>query len=215
MKAIFLFLAIFAITSLSAQTKITYGLFKKSDGAKIKGASKIRGFEDQVEIYSYTGGSDNTATIEITIPTGTYVTEFRNLMNTAAAANQSAAINKTTVANKSVAAPATTIKQDINIKASPNLKQLQTQQPTLARAEISVTETKTPNYSYRIMSKIVLEDVKVESCTDDAASGKTKIKLKAARIGWVYYSYESVTGKQNGSSQSGWNTVTGTAWNNF
>lgn len=215
MKTILLFLTIFSIAGLSAQTRATYGLFKKSDGAQIKGTIKTKGFEDEVVINSYTGGSDNSATIEIEVPVGTYVADFRNLMNADVAANQSTGINKTVVANKPVAAPATTIKQDIGVSPSPNLKQVlpQPQQPTLARTEVSVIDINPPNYPHRIVSKIILEDIKVESCTDNAATGTSKIKLKASRIGWVYYSYD-IKGNQT-STQSGWNVIAGKSWNTF
>ena len=63
------------------------------------------------------------------------------------------------------------------------------------------------------MNTIILEDVKVESCTDNAAAGTSKIKLKGSRIGWTYYAYDKQGSRS--STQSGWNAATGEAWNNF
>src|SRR6218665_970306 len=138
MKSVFFFLALLGSTTLTAQSRVIYGLFNKSDGSRIKGAIKLKGFEDQIEITNYTGGSDNTATIEIEIPTGTYVTEFRNIMNSALAASQPKALPKVATATNPVVTNPNVIKQDIGIKQSPNLNPLQsTATPTLARMEIS------------------------------------------------------------------------------
>jgi len=215
-KSTLLLIAMFAITCVFAQTRATYGLFKKSDDSRIKGSSKEKGFEYQVIINNYTGGSDNTANIEIEVPMGTYISEFRNLMNTTSAASQPKTLPTAAMANKQVVTNPNVIKQDIGIKATPTLKAMQSAPPpapTLARMEISVTETKTPDYWNRTMNKIIMEDLKVESCTDNASAGTCKIKLKGNRIGWVYYNYDK-NGTQS-SSKSGWNTISGTAWTNF
>lgn len=215
-KSILLLIATFTISCIFAQTRTTYGMFKKSDGSRIKGSSKVKGYEDQIVINNYTGGSDNTATIEIEVPMGTYISEFRNLMNTSNAASQPKNLPNAAVANKPVVTNPNVIKQDIGIKATPTLKTMQSAPPAtpaLARMEISVTETKTPDYWDRTMNKIIMEDVKVESCIDNASAGTCKIKLKANRIGWVYYNYD-MKGNQS-SSKSGWNSISGTVWNNF
>ncbi|MCO5239918.1 MAG: hypothetical protein M9904_07670 [Chitinophagaceae bacterium] len=215
-KSILLLTATFAISGLFAQTRTTYGMFKKSDDSRIKGSGTAKGFEYQVIINNYTGGSDNSATIEIEVPMGIYISEFRNLMNTSNAASQPKTLPTATVANKPVVTNPNVIKQDIGIKATPDVKAMQSAQPaapTLARMEISVTETKMESYLNRVVNKIIMEDLKVESCTDNASTGTCKIKLKANRIGWIYYNYD-MRGNQS-SSQSGWNTISGTAWTNF
>ncbi len=207
MKSIFLLLATFAVTGLFAQNKEIYGKFIKNDGARIKGTSTRKLFEDQVIITGYTGGSDNSATIEIEVSTGTYVAEFRNMMNAAGTPGQ------TIVPNTKPSIAPTALKKDIGINKTP-IVQMQQVQPKITSAELSVVDNR-PGQSpqYQIASKIVLQDIKVESCTDDLTSGKTKIKLKASRIGWIYYTY-NIKGAMT-SSKSGWDTVAGQAWNNF
>lgn len=215
-KSILLLIATFAISCVLAQTRTTYGMFKKSDDSRIKGSSTAKGFEYQVIINNYTGGADNSATIEIEIPMGTCVAEFRNLMNTANAASQPKTLPSAAVANKQVVTNLNVIKQDIGIKATPTPNTMQSAPPaapTLARMEISATETKMESYLNRVMNKIIMEDLKVESCTDNAGAGTCKIKLKANRIGWVYYNYDK--GGNQSSNKSGWNTISGTSWTNF
>lgn len=207
MKSFFMLIALFVFTGSFAQTKTIYARFTKSDGARIKGTSTMRGYEDQLIITNYTGGSDNTATIEIEVPTFTYVADFRNMMNTAPTA---------TVATKS-----TIMATAVNPAATPvaamsqktiSVQTLQTF--PIVRIDISVT-SRGSNYAPTLTNQIILENVKVESCTDDGASGTTKIKLKATRIGWIYFGMDPKTGKATTNTRSGWDTVAGTSWNNF
>ena len=210
MKTAFILLATFITTGLLAQTTGIGGRFKKSDGSIMKPAVKnsfgMVEFSDQLVITNFTGGSDNSATIEFETPTNTNVAEFRNMMNAAAAPGQPA-----TPKTKPVA-PATTIKQDITIR-----KPVVVQQPLpvkITRAEITVASDNPSQYPQRqLVKKIILEDITIESCTDDAATGKSKIKLKGTRIGWIYYSYDKAGARS--SAQSGWNVTTGQAWNTF
>ncbi|MES2427865.1 MAG: hypothetical protein V4560_12880 [Bacteroidota bacterium] len=209
MKTIFLLLTTFAVTGLFAQTRVIGGKFTKSDGTRMKPATTmvfVKGIDDNILITNYIGGSDNSASIEIEVPIGAYVTEFRNMINSGTASNQ-------LVATKPKVAVATTIiKQDIGIKTSPSIQPLQP--AALARAEITVVNInsgQSPQYQW--VNTIILEDVKVESCTDNAATGTSKIKLKGNRIGWIYYAYDKQGSRS--STQSGWNAATGQAWNNF
>ncbi|NML23959.1 hypothetical protein HHL16_23965 [Pseudoflavitalea sp. G-6-1-2] len=206
MKAFLFLLAISVTMHVAAQTKETYGMFRKSDGSRIKGTVKLKGFEDQISISNYTGGSDNSGAIEIEVPSGIYVAEFRNLMNTVSNGSKVIAASP-----KTIAEPAT-IRKDAGVRPSPTM-QMEPAKPRLARAEISVTENNPPQYLHRTVSQIVLEDLIIESCTDNATTGTTRIKLKGSRIGWVYYSFDSKGNRR--SNQSGWNTVTGQQWNNF
>ncbi|MFV0606656.1 MAG: hypothetical protein ACK5NK_12520 [Niabella sp.] len=221
MKTLFLFLASIAITvNLSAQTRAIYGLLKKSDGTIIKGSSVKKGFENQILITNYSGGSDNSATIEIEVPTGAYVADIRNIMNASLAASQPKLSVKSTTTSGVTIPKITRIDSTINlstIKPAPNITVLQPTSPTLSRFEISVIEVPQADSdrSYFIKSRIIMEDLKIESCTDDALSGKSKIKLKAVRIGWIYYSYDPVNRKLTGSSKSGWNTICNCSWTNF
>lgn len=206
MKTTLLFLAMVITTGLFAQTNVIGGGFTKSDETRIKPATKmifIKGIDDNIPIISYSGGTDNSATIEIEVPTGSYVAEFRNMMNISPA-------NEFTTSQKTKSITPVTAIQDI--KRSTVTQSIQSQQYRIARAEITVVNKNSANVPQWV-SAIILEDIKVESCTDDVASGKSKIKLKGSRIGWIYYTYD----KQGlrSSTQSGWNTVTGQAWNNF
>lgn len=206
----FLLIVISIISSgLFAQTRSIYGILKKSDGATIKGTSTARGHEGQIIVQNYTGGSDNTATIELEVSTGAYVGELRNLMNS------STGQPGVPVAKKDITLPATPIKKNNDISTVINKSRLPAQPLSLASTEISVVENVGVDQGGKVKTKILLQDVQVESCTDDVATGKSKIKLKAKRIGWTYYSYETSSGKVSNISKSGWDTVAGTAWNNF
>lgn len=215
MKTFFLIVTSIISSCLFAQTSDIYGLLKKTNGAKISGTSHAIGFESQVIILNYTGGSDNTAIIEIEVPTGAYVGELRNLMNSAAATGQTGVPAQQPIAKKPATLPTSPIKKNVEISPTINKKTVQAQAVLLASAEISVVGNNSNNGKARITNKIILQDVQVESCTDDVATGNSKIKLKGKRIGWVYYSYETTSGKISNISKSGWDTVTGTAWNNF
>ena len=198
-------------TGLFAQNRNIYGLLKNSDGITIKGTSTARGYEGQIIIQDYIGGSNNTATIELQVPIGAYVGELRNLMNSSQAGNQAQA----PVAKKSVNVSATTINKNRELAPSLTKKSGLGQPLSLASTEISVVENGGADQGGKVKSKILLQDVQVESCTDDVTTGNSKIKLKAKRIGWTYYSYEITSGKISNISKSGWDTVAGTAWNNF
>ncbi|MCC7525521.1 MAG: hypothetical protein IT250_11910 [Chitinophagaceae bacterium] len=200
-------------TALFAQTRNIYGLLKKSDGAIIKGAGTARGYEGQIIIQNYTGGTDNTATIELEVSTGAYVGELRILMNSSTA--QSGVQTQVPAAKKPSISPATTMNKNKETTSSINKMATLVRPLSLASTEVSVVENKTAGLPGKIMSKILLQEVQVLSCTDDVATGKSKIKLKAKRIGWTYYSYETTSGKISNISKSGWDTTAGTAWNNF
>ncbi len=199
-------MALFAFTGIFGQTKNIYGKVTKSDGTKIKGTSTFKGFEDQLIITNYTGGSDNTATIEIEVPTSTYLADFRNMMNAApAAAVVARPVGGTAIIPANPALSATSAKTTA-LRPSPAAK--------IARIDIAVT-SRNNNSMPTLTNQIILEDVKVESCTDLPASGTSKIKLKASRIGWIYFSTDVKTGRTSATSKSGWDTVAGAAWNNF
>lgn len=213
MKTFLLVACTIISTALFAQTRNIYGLLKKSDGAIIKGTGTARGYEGQIIIQNYTGGTDNTATIELEVPIGAYVGELRNLMNSSTA--QSGVQTQVLAAKKPSISPAKTMNKNMETTSSINKMATLVRPLGLASAEISVVENKTAVLPGKIMSKISLQEVEVLSCTDDVATGKSKIKLKAKRIGWTYYSYETSSGKISNISKSGWDTVAGTAWNNF
>lgn len=215
MKTFLLIVTSIISSSLFAQTSGIYGLIKKNDGAKINGTSHAIGFESQVIILNYTGGSDNTATIEIEVPTGAYVGELRNIMNSTAATGQPGVPAQQPIAKKPATLPSSPIKKNVEVTPAINKRSIQAQAVLLASAEISVVANITYSGSVKITNKIMLQDVQVESCTDDVSTGNSKIKLKGKRIGWTYYSYEATSGKVSNISKSGWDTVSGTAWNNF
>ncbi|MFT3980745.1 MAG: hypothetical protein QM687_09775 [Ferruginibacter sp.] len=82
----------------------------------------------------------------------------------------------------------------------------------LSRAEIQVTK---PSRDRRAKSyTLILENIVVQECTDDTGAGTSKIKLKAVRIGWIYYGTDR-SGNTTVSSKTGWDASTGTAWTNF
>ena len=207
-KIVSLLLSFALVVSLFAQTKTTYGKFTKADGSRIKGTATIKGFEDQLIIPNYTGGSDNTGSIEIEVPTAGYIATFRDLLNAAQAKPQLAKITPSTVKPPSG-----------NVIMNAPEKKIQAEMPkpvatTLARAEITVTN-RVDNHVPTKTSQIVLENISVESVTDNAATGTSKIKLKASRIGWIYYNTDPRTGTTTTSSQSGWDVAAGKAWNTF
>ncbi|NRF37421.1 hypothetical protein [Pedobacter foliorum] len=206
MKTIFFLLITFAFTNLFAQANDIYGKFTKSDGSSIKGSATYKGYEKQLIVTSYTGGSDNTATIEIEVPTETYIVDFRNLMT---APSNTTSLKRASTNAVKVTDNLSTQKIDLNKAA---LVVLTTAQPVIAQTEITIT-TRNPQTMSKPARKIILQDVKVLNCTDDAATGKSKIKLKASRIGWVYYSYD-LKGNQT-TSQSGWDTIAARTWDNF
>lgn len=208
MKTILIVLSLFAITNLYGQNNAIFGKFTKNDGVKLNGTSVYKGFENQVIINNYTGGSDNTATIDIEVPTAAYVSDFRNLMNTAAqpANNSKPVLPASTKTN----VPATTIRADIK---KTNLQTTQVL-PKLASAEINVVTLLADAKSSKPINKIILQDITVVSVTDNIATGKSIIKLRGNRIGWIYYSY-GTGGKISNAAKSGWDVTAGTAWTNF
>lgn len=64
----------------------------------------------------------------------------------------------------------------------------------------------------KVTYKIVMEEAVVVECED--ANNITKVKLRATRIGWVYYS-TSVKGATTVSSKSGWDAAAKKAWTGF
>ncbi|MBS1660239.1 MAG: hypothetical protein JST68_04225 [Bacteroidetes bacterium] len=209
MKAILLLAAILAFTGVFAQNNQIFAKFTKSDGSTIKGTSTRRLFENQVIVASYTGGSDNSGVIEIEVPTSTYVGEFRNAMN---AANTAAARPAVPVAsNKVIAAPVS--KAGLSDKVTKTMASPAVQQPGIAKAEITVASS-SADANLKPSTKIIMEDLKVEGCTDNAATGTSKIRLRGSRIGWIYYSYPANGGAAT-TSKSGWDVAAGKAWNNF
>lgn len=211
LKSTILSFAIIMIAMASyAQTTTIYGKVTKGDGCRIKGTSVMRGYEDQLIIVNYTGGSDHTASIEIEVPTSACIADFRNLI-TATPQQPIAVKSTTTTAIKSSVTPTVNARQ---IAVSPGKITPQSLQTfPISRIDISVTNRVSNNLP-TIARQVILEDVKVESCTDLATSNTTKIKLKANRIGWIYYNMD-IKGNISVSSKSGWDTVKGTAWTNF
>ncbi|MES2418149.1 MAG: hypothetical protein V4541_08160 [Bacteroidota bacterium] len=194
--------------SLFAQTNYIFGDFTKADGSKINGASVAMGYQGQLIISNYTGGTDNTATIEIEVPTGGYVADFRNMMNASSTIKQpvvnaqkvNANINPNSLTNLNV--PKTAI--------------ISPAQPTVFPSiTISVCKRGNDERSYYLQNKIILQNVVIESCTDNGSTGKTLIKIRGARIGWFYNTYDPRSQKVSSSNKSGWDTITGQAWNNF
>ncbi|RQO68940.1 hypothetical protein DBR40_18310 [Pedobacter sp. KBW01] len=205
MKTTFLLLAVLFTTSLFAQTTTIYGKVTKSDGIRVKGTSTYRGYEDQLIITNLAGGVDHTALIELEVPTSGYVGTFRNMMNTAptqiVAVKAATTINLKSAATALAAIPAKTITTPLSAVFP------------ISRIDISIT-SRTNNQMPILTRQIILEDVNVESCTDDIASGTSKIKFKANRIGWIYNNW-GVDGKLRSTDKSGWDVVKGTAWTNF
>lgn len=173
--------------STIAQNKLIYGKITKNDGSVITGTTSLEKnpeYQGQVLINSYTGGSDNNATIEIEVPTSSYMADFRNMMNT------SPKIQK--VLNERV------------------VSQVRQKYP-IARVIISISNA---GYNLKLLNRIILEDVLVESCTDNVSSGTSKIKLKANRIGWVYVERDAGE-KVSAVNKSGWDNISKTAWTSF
>lgn len=220
MKAIFLFVAAFICTGAFAQTKAIYGYFSRSDGSKIYGTSTRRGFEKQIIVASYTGGSDNSATIEIEVPTSSYVADFRNIMN--ASIQPAPTVSKPIAKQTTVKVPSSTLanstvktqldKTDLIVKATPV--------PAISKVVITFTQYDAGT-SDRITRIIVLEDVKVQTVTDEGVNGTSKIKLIGNRIGWAYYSvptapYSPAQPVPTANvTKSGWNVIANCSWTNF
>ena len=208
-KVVLLFTVIMITATTFGQTITIYGKVTKGDGSRLKGTSTMKGYEDQLIIANYTGGSDNTATIEIEVPSAAYVADFRNMIK--ATPQQTVAIKP--IAVKPIAANA--IKPSgRSIAIAPGKIATQSLQTfSILRLDISVTN-RVSNALPTLSRQVILEDVTVESCTDIVASNTTKIKLKANRIGWIYYSADA-KGNIKVTGKSGWDTVTGLAWTNF
>ncbi len=156
MKTTLLFLAMVITTGLFAQTNVIGGRFTKSDGTRIKPPTKmifIKGIDDNIPIISYAGGTDNSATIEIEVPTGVYVAEFRNMMNSSHG-TELATAQKT----KNIA-PSTAIHKDIEVKSSTAIKAIQPQQSRITRAEITVVNNSAVNVP-QWERAIIIEDIK-------------------------------------------------------
>lgn len=202
-----LMIALMAVsTTLSAQPITIYGKAVKGDGSRLKGISVMKGYEDQLIITNYTGGDNNTATIEIEVPTAAYVSDFRNMVNTATPPKQ-VMVAKPVIKNTAgpTVAPVT---------AAPGKITAPSQQIfPLSRLDISVT-SRVGNNLPIVSRQVILENLIVESCTDIPATNTTKIKLKAIRIGWIYYSADA-KGNIKVTGKSGWDTAAGAAWTSF
>ncbi|MFT3827419.1 MAG: hypothetical protein QM731_26085 [Chitinophagaceae bacterium] len=210
MKSFFVLILLFVFTNSFAQTKTIYARFTKGDGARIKGTSTMRGYEDQLIVVNYTGGADNTAIIEIEVPTSACIADFRNMMNTAPKATQPAIAASKPVATSAIkpanAATAGLPEKTITV---PSLATF-----PISRIDISVTN-RVNNSVPTLTNQVILEDAKVESCTDIPASSTTRIKLKANRIGWIYFNTDPKTGKPTTTNKSGWDVIAGGSWTNF
>ncbi|WP_133177551.1 hypothetical protein [Chitinophaga parva] len=202
-----LIIALMAIsTTLFAQSITIYGKAVKGDGSRLKGTSTMKRYEDQLIITNYTGGSDHTATIEIEVPTAAYVADFRNMMTTATQPKPSIAAKPII---KNIANPGSA-----PIAAATGKITTQSLQTfPLSRLDISVT-SRVGNNLPVVSRQVILENLIVESCTDIPASNTTKIKLKAIRIGWIYYSTDA-KGNTTVTGKSGWDTAVGAAWTSF
>ncbi len=212
-KTILFLLACCMASVLFAQTKVIYGNFTKTDGSRIKGTSVMKGYEDQLIINNYTGGSDNTGTIEIEVPTVGYMATFRDLMNAAQVKPQltklptatTKPVNTNPIATNPIAnAPERKMPSQV-VAPAPT---------TIARAVISVTNRVSNNLP-RNVSQVILENITVESCTDNPSTGMSIIKLKATRIGWIYYNTDPRTGLTTAASKTGWDVAAGKAWSDF
>ncbi len=207
LKKTILSFAIIVITVASyAQTTTIYGKVTKSDGGRIKGTSVMKMYEDQLIIVNLTGGSDNTATIEIEVPTSACIADFRSLI--IAPPQQTVAAKP--AGSNAVKPPGSVVP----VAVSPVKITTQSLQTfPIARVDISVTN-RTGNSMPTLLRQVIFENVVVESCTDIVASNTSKIKLKAKRIGWIYYSTDA-KGNVKVSGKSGWDNTAGTAWTNF
>lgn len=207
MKTILLLLLAFAGTNAFAQTTTIYGKVIKSDGTRIKGTSVIRGYEDQLIVSNLSGGTDNTASVELEVPTSGYMAAFRTMMNTPSAQPKTAVAKR--IAATAVKSAGTAIaampERPMTLQSLPAFP--------ISRIDISVT-TRINNEVPVLARQVILEDIRVESCTDNIAIGTSKIKLKANRIGWIYIN-RGPDGKVRSADKSGWDTVSGTAWTNF
>ena len=207
MKFLFVLFTSFITTGLFAQTTSIYGKVTKGDGSRLKGTSKFKGYEDQLIITNFAGGTDNTATIEIEVPTYSYIADFRNMMNTPPTAPA------TTLPKKNVTA---TVPAATNLPTMPEKMAIVKTLPVFPIFRIDISVTSRTNNQFPVLNRqIILENVNVESCTDNAQTGTSKIKLKANRIGWIYITIDPVTQKVANTAKSGWDTIAGTAWTNF
>lgn len=210
MKATFLLFATIISASLFAQTPAgIYASITKSDGSNIKGTSVDLRFENLFVVKSISGGADNTATVELEVPTSGYTATFRDLLNT----------------NPEQVKPALKKPSDINvvnargttIKTVPQGTITTSKLPSspISKIEISITVKRDGGSATAFINRqIILENAIVESCTENIAEGTTKIKFKATRIGWVYVNRDAGW-KVSSINKSGWDTATGAAWSNF
>lgn len=210
MKTLLLPLATFSIASLFAQTPAgIYASITKSDGSTIKGTSVTYRYEDLFVVKSLSGGADNTATVELEVPTSGYTATFRNLVDTAPVKA------KTTPANQVAAGMVKPVSSAITDKVPRTVNSAALPAFPISRLEISVTVTRDGGSAIPFITRqIILENAIVAGCTENVAGGTTKIKLKGTRIGWAYVKRDN-SWKISGISKSGWDTVTGTAWTNF
>lgn len=129
-------------------------------------------------------------------------------MNAATASNNNPQIQNIP---KATVTPTTVIKPTLN---KTTLTQKLPASPKFQNIDISIN-TRNGESIYCIRNKIVLQNVSVLAVTDDYATGSSKIKLKATRKGWIYYSYEVQSGKISNISKSGWDNEANKAWTNF
>jgi filamentous hemagglutinin family protein len=203
-KIILPFLLMLMAMTMTAQTTTIYGKVIKGDGSRIKGTSVMKGYEDQLIIVNFSGGVDNTASLEIEVPTSACVTSFRNMIKTE---SQQPLITKP--------AGGATIKPSVAaVNIAPGKITTQSLQVfPISRMDISVT-SRVGNNLPTLTRQIILENAIVERCTDDLASNTSKIKLKANRIGWITINF-GPDGKIRSTDKSGWDLLTGAAWTSF
>ena len=210
MKAIFIFLATIFSVSLFAQTPgRTYASITKADGSTIKGTSVDYRYENLFIVESLSGGADNTATVELEVPTSGYTATFRNMVNTNVVLVKPAALKPL---NPTIVKPTGT---EIKVAPQGTINSATLTASPISRVEISMTVKRDGGSATPFINRqIILENAIVESCTENIAAGTTKIKFKATRIGWVYVNRDGGW-KVSSLSKSGWDTATGAAWNNF
>ncbi|MBS1975425.1 MAG: hypothetical protein JST13_13830, partial [Bacteroidetes bacterium] len=175
----------------------------------IKGTSVDYMYENLFVVKSISGGADNTATVELDVPTSGYTATFRDMVNTSPVQVKPAAIKPL---NTKTVMPTGT-----EIKAIPKgTIAIPTQSAfPISRIEICVTVKRNGGSNTPFINRmIILEDVTVENCSENIADGTTKIKFKAARIGWVYVNRDGGW-KVSSINKSGWDTTAGAAWANF
>ncbi|MGJ7029588.1 hypothetical protein [Niabella hirudinis] len=209
MKSTFLFLFTFTVTSLLAQTPAgIYAKITKGDGSRIKGTSVTRLYEDQFIVSGLAGGVDNTATVELEVPTSGYMATFRTMMSAATAST------KTPIAKQPSASIAKAAGTVLNSVPQKPMTLQAVQSFPISKIEITITTRLVADMMPVVARKIILENAIVESCTDNIASGTSKIKFKANRIGWLYNNWGR-DAKLRNTDKSGWDTITGTSWTNF